>query len=226
MPPATNAMPKRRLALFDMDRTLVRKDTATLLTRYRRETGQSSVLDTARVGVWVLQYTLGIADAERIATKVLADYRGVAESQLVLDGVACFEAYVREHISGRARDTVREHRDAGDFIAIVTSATRYTAEPVARELGVESVACSELEVDAAGLLTGKHLAPLCYGAGKIHRVAGLLRDSGLSLEDAVFYSDSITDLPLLEKVGTPVVVNPDLRLRRVARRRRWRIEVW
>lgn len=215
-----------RLALFDMDRTLVRKDTATLLTRYRRDTGQAPLLDTLRVGYWVLQYGLGVADAEAIAKKVLKSYRGIPESQLFADGLACFDAYIFEHISQGARQAVRLHREAGDFIAIVTSATRYTVVPVARELGFEAFACSELEVDAGGCLTGNHIAPLCYGAGKLLRVEKLLEQSGMRLSEAVFYSDSITDLPLLERVGTPVVVNPDFRLRRVARQRAWRVELW
>jgi len=219
-------MAYRRLALFDMDRTLVRKDTATLLTRYRRETGQAQLIDTFRVGYWVLQYGLGIADAESIAKKVLQDYRGVPESQLFADGLACFDAYVFEHISEHARKAVRLHLDAGDFVAIVTSATRYTTAPIARELGVECFACSELEVDGDGCLTGRHVAPLCYGPGKLERVQKVLQESGTSLADAVFYSDSVTDLPLLEKVGTPIVVNPDFRLRRIARRRAWRVESW
>lgn len=219
-------MEYRRLALFDMDRTLVRKDTATLLTRYRRETGQAQLMDTVRVGYWVLQYGLGIADAEGIAKKVLKGYRGVSESQLFADGQACFDAYVFQHISEHARLAVRRHRDAGDFVAIVTSATRYTTEPIARELGVECFACSELEVDGQGCLTGRHLAPLCYGPGKLERVKKVLEASGTSLSGATFYSDSITDLPLLEKVGTPIAVNPDFRLRRIARQRAWRVETW
>src|SRR5690606_37201901 len=219
-------MPSPRIALFDMDRTLVRKDTATLLTRYRRETGQANLLDTLRVGLWVLEYTFGVADAEGIAQKVLTSYRGISESQLLADGLACFDAYVVEHISEQARQRVRAHRDAGDFVAIVTSATRYTTEPVARELGVEHYACSELEVDDSGCLTGRHVSPLCYGRGKIARVEALLERSGATFSEAVFYSDSITDLPLLERVASPVVVNPDLRLKRIARQRGWRIERW
>lgn len=107
-------MADRRLALFDMDRTLVRKDTATLLTRYRRETGQAELMDTLRVGYWVLQYGLGIANAEGIAKKVLEGYRGVPEAQLFADGLACFDAYVFEHISEQARSAVRMHQEAGE----------------------------------------------------------------------------------------------------------------
>jgi HAD superfamily hydrolase (TIGR01490 family) len=209
-----------------MDRTLVRKDTATLLTRYRIETGQAPLGDSLRVGLWVLEYSLGIADAEAIAKKVLRGYRGTSEAQLFADGLACFDAYIVDHISEQARRTVRRHHEAGDFVAIVTSATRYTTEPVARELGVEYFACSELEVDERGCLTGRHIDPLCYGKGKLARVQQIVSLSGAALSDAVFYSDSITDLPLLERVGTPVAINPDLRLARLARQRAWRVERW
>ncbi|MEQ9321797.1 MAG: hypothetical protein RIF41_21695, partial [Polyangiaceae bacterium] len=67
---------------------------------------------------------------------------------------------------------------------------------------------------------------LCYGREKIRYAEELLEGTGARLEDAIFYSDSITDLPLLERVAEPVVVNPDARLRRLARRRGWRIERW
>jgi phosphoserine phosphatase len=75
-------------------------------------------------------------------------------------------------------------------------------------------------------LTGTFERPLCYGAGKLERARALVHSLGSTLEQAVFYTDSITDLPLLEAVGQPVAVNPDPRLRRVARRRGWPIEDW
>jgi len=68
--------------------------------------------------------------------------------------------------------------------------------------------------------------PMCYGAGKVARAERLARERGFSLSDATFYSDSITDLPLLERAGEAVVVNPDGRLRRVARRRGWSVLRW
>jgi HAD superfamily hydrolase (TIGR01490 family) len=178
------------------------------------------------VGYWVLQYTMGIADAPKIARAVLSDYRGTPERQLLDDGEACFEAYIREHLSTTAMQVVERHRQAGDFVAIVTTATRYLAEPIARAFGIDQWLCSELEVDASGQLTGRLGSELCYGVGKVARVRLLLARLGARFDDVSFYSDSITDLPLLELAEHPVVINPDYRLRRVARRRGWPVERW
>jgi HAD superfamily hydrolase (TIGR01490 family) len=111
-------------------------------------------------------------------------------------------------------------------VAIVTGATRYAARPLARRLGIDHVIASELEIDAEGCLTGRAIDPLCYGAGKIARTERLAADLGFDLRDATFYSDSFTDLPLLEHVREPIVVNPDPRLGRIAKRRGWRVERW
>ncbi|MFI5299519.1 MAG: HAD family hydrolase, partial [Polyangiales bacterium] len=93
-------------------------------------------------------------------------------------------------------------------------------------LGIAHVVSTELEVDARGLFTGKHVPPLAYGAGKIARAQQLADRVGLSLDDAVFYSDSISDMPLFLRVKEQVAVNPDPRLRREAKKRGWRIEEW
>ena len=76
------------------------------------------------------------------------------------------------------------------------------------------------------IFTGRFVDPLCYGQGKVERTRRLARDVGFDLEDATFYSDSYTDLPLLEAVREPIVVNPDPRLARVAKERHWRVERW
>lgn len=215
-----------RAALFDMDRTLIRKDTATLYTRYQRDVGEASIGDVLRVAWWLLQYTAGVIDAERVAERAMASYRGREETWLFETCERWFVDYVMPHVCDAGREAVRRHHEAGDLVAIVTGATPYAALPLARELDIDHVVCTELEVDAAGRFTGAIRPPLCYGEGKIHRTERLAGELGFSLDEAVFYSDSITDLPLLERVRTPIAVNPDARLRRVARRRGWPIERW
>ena len=74
--------------------------------------------------------------------------------------------------------------------------------------------------------TGRPEQPLCLGDGQVARAERLAREQGFRLEDAVFYTDSMSDLPLLERVAEPVAVNPDPRLRRIAEKRGWRIETW
>ncbi len=108
----------------------------------------------------------------------------------------------------------------------MTGASPYVARPLARTLGIDHVVASELEVDPAGRFTGRLVDPLCYGHGKIVRASQLADALGFALRDATFYSDSYTDLPLLEHVAEPVVVNPDPRRAREARRRGGRGEAW
>jgi HAD superfamily hydrolase (TIGR01490 family) len=215
----------RRAALFDMDRTLVRVDTATLYIRYQRKKGHATLRDVARVAWWMLTYTLGVINAERVAEQALESFKGKKESWLRETCEELFSEFVFGHIADEGRKAVARHREAGDFVAIVTGATPYIALPLARELGIEHVIATRLEIDD-GRFTGKVSPPMSYGQGKVELAERLGREHGFSLDEATFYSDSVTDLPLLEKVQTPIVINPDGRLRRIAQKRGWTIERW
>jgi HAD superfamily hydrolase (TIGR01490 family) len=219
-------MSERRAAFFDLDRTLVRVDTPRLYTRYRRKRGEATWRDSLQVAWWVLQYSAGIIDAPRVARKALASFAGKEEAWLIKSCDEWFPQYVLPEIQARGREIVKKHRDAGDLVAIVTAATAYVARPVARELGIDHVVCSELEVDAGGRFTGEVIEPMCYGEGKITRAGALLQQHGIGFEGVTFFSDSITDLPLLSKVDVPVAVNPDRRLLRAARARGWQVQNW
>ena len=214
-----------RAALFDLDRTLVRKETATLYVRWQREVGQATTRDLARVMFWVAQYTLGILDAPAGAGRAVATLRGKPEQEMIDECESWFRSHVLPHVADEGRGAVERHKTAGDLVAIVTGATPYVARPLARMLGIDHVVASELEV-VDGRFTGRPVEPLCYGEGKVVRAERLAREHAFALDEAVFYTDSLTDLPLLLRVGDRVVVNPDPRLRRIARRRAWRIEAW
>lgn len=214
-----------RAALFDLDRTLVRVETASLYVRYQREIGEATTKDLLRTLVWVAKYTLGVLDAEKVAARVAATLTGTREIAMIEKCERWVERDVMPHVGDAARAAVARHAAAGDLLAIVTGASPYASRPVARRLGIPHVLASDLEVED-GRFTGKFVPPLCYGPGKIVRVQRLAEEHGFSLSDAIFYTDSYTDLPLLMAVGEPVVVNPDPRLAREARRRGWRVERW
>jgi HAD superfamily hydrolase (TIGR01490 family) len=214
-----------RAALFDMDRTLVRVETASLYVRHQRRMGQAGWRDGARVAWWVAQYTLGVVDAARVTELALATVAGLPEAAMASRCDEFFRLYAERHVGHAARAAVRRHRAAGDLTAVVTAASPYAARPLARMLGIGHVVASELEV-SGHRLTGRAVPPLCYGEGKLARARAFAAAAGFDLAAATFYSDSISDLPLLLAVGEPVVVNPDPRLRREARARRWRVEAW
>jgi len=214
-----------RAALFDMDRTLVRVETASLYVRYQREIGEATTVDLARVLWWVLLYTFNLIDAPRVATKALAKLDGSSETVLAARCDEWMRRDVLRHLCDEGRLAVESHREQGDLIAIATGATIYSARPLAQTLGIEHIVATELEV-RDGKLTGRVEQPLSYGKGKLARAKVLLDAHGIAFEDTTFYTDSITDLPLLEAVGEPVAVNPDPRLTRLARQRGWRIAKW
>jgi phosphoserine phosphatase len=80
--------------------------------------------------------------------------------------------------------------------------------------------------EEGGRFTGVYVRPACYGAGKVTRAESFAVEHGIDLRQSYFYSDSYSDLPMLERVGQPRVVNPDPRLRRAAQRRGWSAESW
>lgn len=215
-----------RAALFDMDRTLVRKETASLYVRYQRELGEARRRDLLRVTFWVAQYTLGVIDAPDVAKRALRSLAGTSESAMSARCDDWFRRWVEPHVCDLGRRAVERHRERGDLLAIVTGASSYAAWPLARRLGIPHLVSSELEVDDTGRFTGDFVAPLCIGEGKVERTKRFAAERGFALEEAAFYSDSYTDLPLLELVAEPVAINPDPRLRRIATKRGWRVETW
>jgi HAD superfamily hydrolase (TIGR01490 family) len=120
---------------------------------------------------------------------------------------------------------IEQHRDQGHLLAILSSSPTYVTRPIAETLGLDETISTQLEV-ADGQFTGKLLGPACFGAGKVHWAEKIGLSRELDLQASWFYTDSYSDLPMLERVGHQVIVNPDPRLRRAARRRGWRVENW
>jgi HAD superfamily hydrolase (TIGR01490 family) len=209
-----------------MDRTLVRKQTARLYMRYARERGEASLFDEARAAWWMAGYALGLNDVREVASRALRGLGGTHETVLAARCDDWFRRVVERHVCDGGRRAVEEHRGRGEVVAIVTAAIPQVARPLARRLAIEHVVASELEVAGDGRLTGRLAQPLCYGEVKVARAKELARSLGFRLEEATFYTDSHSDLPLLEAVRTPVAVNPDGKLGRIARERGWRMEKW
>lgn len=217
---------RRRAALFDMDRTLLRVETVSLYVKHQRRTGEATWKDAVKASYWLLQYTFGVLDAPRVADKVLVGLRGMPETVLAARCDDWFREYVERHITDAGRLAVRKHQEAGDVCAIVTAASPYASRPLASILGIEHLVSSVFEVDEKGLFTGRAEKPLCIGEGKLTRAERLAEQLDFDLGDAIFYTDSIQDLALIEKVGEAVCVNPDPRLRRLAKKRGYRVEKW
>jgi len=209
-------------AFFDVDGTLIARNSAPLYMKHLRETGQARRRDIARTFYYVGRYKLGLLDIERAITTSLSWIRGRDEAAVRVDCDAWYASTVRAYVYPAMAATVEAHRRAGHVLAILTSATRYLAEPLAADLRIEHLLVTQLLVEA-GRFTGEAVRPVCYGSGKTYWAERFAAEHGVDLERSYFYTDSITDLPLLERVGEPRIVNPDPRLGRVAARRGWPI---
>lgn len=203
---------------FDLDRTLIAGYSVSALVWERIRSGSVPMRRLLSSASVFLNYGLGRADYHELLSTTVRDLGGESAAGLAELGERAFRRRVREWIYPEARVLVDAHRRAGHHLVIVTSATRYQAGPIARALGVDELCCTELEV-RDGRITGTALP--CFGPGKLAAAEHLAHQRRADMTRAYFYSDSSDDLPLLEAVGRPVVVNPKSAMARLARDRGW-----
>ncbi len=203
-----------------MDKTLICENSGTLYMKYRYERGEVSRWEMLSGLRAYLQYKVGLLDIHAWTEEALLQFRGLREAELAADAAAWFEECVVDTLYPEAVALVRQHQEAGDVVAIVSGATKFVVRPLAERLGISHILYTRLEVED-GCFTGRVIDPICFEEGKIYWLNQLVEDESIDLAKSTFYTDSITDLPLLELVGHPVVTNPDPRLYRVAVGRHW-----
>ena len=210
-------------AFFDMDKTLIAENSGSLFMRYRYERGEIGGVDLLKgIGAYI-QYKLGVLDIRNWTKKMMVQFRDQSEAELESAARAWFDAMVARTVYPRAAELVREHEARGHVVAIVSGATKFVVRPLAERLGVKHFLYTRLEVED-GRFTGRVVEPICFEEGKIYWLQHFIEQQGIDLAKSWFYTDSITDLPLLDLVGHPVAVNPDPRLYRMALRRRWPVK--
>jgi len=207
-------------AFFDLDQTLFAGFSATSFTRDQFASGRLSPKDLADSLRATLSFAFGRTGFSTFVSATSAVYRGMSESVLEEAGQRTFEKHLATEIYPESRALVKAHQEMGHTVAIITSATRYQAEPVARELGIEHLLYTQLGVED-GILTGKVIRPTCYGEGKAAAGRSLASKYSLDLEESYFYSDSDEDLPLFDLVGHPRPLNPTRKLAQISKERQW-----
>jgi HAD superfamily hydrolase (TIGR01490 family) len=213
------------VAFFDLDRTLLATNSATGWIRRELRLGHLGRADALQAAAWVALYQLGVGEMEDTIRRAVAALAGVPEADIAARTRAFWEEEVRHQLRPGARAAVEAHRARGDHLVLLTSSSPYLSAPAAEAFALHEVRCNRFPVED-GRFTGATAEPLCYGIGKVHHAEGVAAARGLRLADCAFYTDSWTDVALLEQVGRPVAVHPDLRLRRHARQRGWEIADW
>ncbi len=213
------------LAFFDLDRTLLSENSGKLWVRSELRLGHLGRLQALRAAGWIATYHLGFADLDRAIRAAIETLEGTAETEIRRRTLAFYEAEVRDLVRPGAHEALKHHREAGDELVLLTTSSNYLSEPVCADLGIDRWLCNRFETHD-GVFTGRPLEPLCYGAGKRVLAEAYAEEREIDLADCAFYTDSFSDLPVLEVVGRPVCVNPDPRLVRMAKRRGWEVVDW
>jgi len=218
--------PQMKLALFDLDHTLLPLDSDQSWGEFTLRLGW---VDEAsfrqRNNAFYADYNAGCLDIHeyvRFATRSMRE-RGIDEAQEAHRQF--MQQVIQPAIKPAALELVAQHRARGEKLVMVTATNEFVTGPIAQAFGMDVLLAVELERDDDGRFTGEIAGVPSLREGKVTRVTQWLAQQGLdwSQVQATFYSDSTNDLPLLEKVQLPVVTNPGPALRQIAQERAWRI---
>jgi HAD superfamily hydrolase (TIGR01490 family) len=209
-------------AFFDLDRTLIRRSSVLALAPSFRDRGLISRVDLVRSAFWQLLFVLRGASAERVRSasedgmKILAGF-SVAEMQTLVGDA--MEPVLRPLVYAEPLRLVQRHRERGEKVYVVSATLQEIVDHIADDLGFDGAIGSTCEI-VDGVYTGASRRA-AHGEGKAQALRELAADEGIDLSASTAYSDSYSDVPFLEAVGHPVAVNPDRRLKRIARARAW-----
>jgi len=206
-------------AFFDLDGTLVAGYTAAPFYRdrlARRDVGPVEFVSAMAIAA---DSALG-GDAARLGPLAVAGLRGQMYSELEAVGRRLFETDLAAAIRPEVRELVRAHQDRGHTVVLASSATRFQAGPIAEELGIEHVLCSEVECND-GRLTGRIAGGMLWGAAKAEAARTFARGHGIDARATFAYANGDEDVGLLAGFGHPCAVSPSSMLERVAAAEGW-----
>lgn len=214
-----------RLALFDLDHTLLSGDSDVLWCDFLLAQGLLDEGFRARNRHMAAAYTAGSVTPADYCNFYASTLAGHGENYWQPLRERFLQEVIRPRIPADARALLQQHRDAGHMLVLTTATNRVVSALTATDLGVDHYLATEVEV-IDGLFTGRTQGVLNMRTGKVDRLRAWLQDQGQTeavLKQAAFYTDSINDLPLLSVVRRPVVVDPDSRLESAALRKGWKV---
>lgn len=210
---------------FDVDHTLLRKSSGEIYGRYLYKRKQVSLKDLLQISGWALAHRLNALDLNAFLDKSMRWLKGRKETWLQDTCRRCVEELFPPYIYPKALARVHAHQEAGERVFLLSAASRYIIDPFVEWLAIDGCLATDLDVKD-GCFTGKVKEPFCYGEGKLVYLNQFCEKNGIALSQCAYYGDSYTDVPVLAKVGRPFAVNPDVKLRREARRNGWPILIF
>ncbi len=211
------------LAIFDLDNTLIADDSDFLWGQFLVDRGivDKDYYETVNAKFYE-DYREGTLDIVEFLSFSLAPLAMHDAKQLLRWREEFVDNVIKPITLDAAHALVAKHRTAGDTLMVVTATNRFVTEPIVKLYGIDILLATTPEIQN-GRYTGKFIGTPCYQEGKITHLQDWLAQSGQTLEDSCFYSDSHNDLPLLNLVDNPVAVDPDQKLLQAAKQANWPI---
>jgi len=207
-------------AFFDLDRTLIKGFSASKFLRTRLLSGKMKNREIVAQFGGALMYAVGDKNFASLAAIGAKGVKGIKETLFIEVGEEVYYRHLANAIYPEARELVSAHLAKGHTVAIISAATPYQVKPVASDLCIDHVMCTQMEV-VNGKFTGNIVEPACWGEGKAHASRELAESLDLDLSKSYFYTDSAEDMPLLDLVGNPIAINPDMDLSAAAYVNNW-----
>ncbi len=212
-----------RAAFYDVDGTLVRTNIVHAYAYYAMNRGsiRGSIARTLGTVAGIPMYgVLDMVNRKVFNEFFYKSYAGLTEDRLLTLAEDLLEDVLKPALFDESQDLIDEARRAGCRIVLVSGALDFTIRPLAKHLGADDVIANKMQF-VGGVATGKVIPPIIEGANKANVIREYCVRENLALDKSFAYSDSFSDYAMLSVVGRPTAVNPDLRLRQVARAYNW-----
>lgn len=216
---------KNYIAFFDLDRTITKAISGNELARVAFRKGLMTSPALAHAIYLSLVYKLNLKDPLKIIDKMITWVEGIPENTMFDLCSEVFREVLFPSVYVKARSEIKIHKENYAKVVILSSALTPICQEMAKNLGMDDIICSDLEVNN-GYLTGRSRGRLCFGEEKMSRLREYCEINNTETSDAWYYGDSISDLSVLSSVGNPVYVNPDRKLKKAALKRGWKILFW
>ena len=208
------------LAFYDLDRTILKGNSATAIVEEARNRGMMSLKQFRHAAFLSIIYKLGLGNPTKMINRMLSWLKGLEEGSIKQMCQDVFDDLLVDTIRPEILESMDSHRKKGGALILLSSATSLICEPVSNHLLLEEVISTHLESEH-GKLTGFTQGKLVYGKEKKVQMYSFCKEHQYEPADAYYYGDSHTDIYVMEAVGNPVAVAPDKRLLRIARARKW-----
>ena len=214
----------QKAAIFDLDGTLLCVNSGKLWMENERKSGRLDTMQTAQAIFYLAAYRVGFIDMNKAVGKAMATIQGMEEQLLQSRVEKWFDSQVKPYTAQGCWSVIDKHREQNHLLVLLTSVSIYEARIALDYFGLDIALATRYCVQE-GRFTGE-VKELCYGPQKVVMAEKLAEEKQIDLGQSYFYSDSITDLPMLQRVGYPRTVSPDIRLRRLAKKSGWPILDW